>query len=443
MGASGPAQRPAEGECVMKWVIGLAAALGMAAIGGASSAQEAGPPAAAPAAAAPAHATPRPPRRGPPQSPPLGDGPWDIMTAKGPVHVTVVTKGLDHPWALAFLPDHHTMLVTEREGRLRVIRDGVLDPDPVAGLPDLLPGGLGGLMDIALHPNFARNHLVYLTYTKPGPQVRSNSTVAVWRARWDGKQLVDGKDIWVADAWYGQPPLPKRCCGQGPATGSFGSRLAFDAKGYLYVTSGDRNYGEKVQDLDNDFGKIVRLKDDGSIPHDNPFYGRRDVDGAIWTLGHRNPEGLFYDKTTGILWESEFGPRGGDEINVIKKGHNYGWIDVTQGKHYNNEPAKGVKNVKGMTDPVIAFIPDSINPGNLVVYHGSKFPAWKGDIIMGTMTRSVWRAVPHGMTAPTDQERMLTDLHQRIRDTRVGPDGDIYLLTDETGGALLRIEPGK
>jgi len=429
----------------MKWVIGLAAALGAAAIGGASSAQEAGPPAAAltAAAAAAAPAAPRPPRRGPPQSPPLGDGPWDIMTEKGPVHVVVVTKGLDHPWALAFLPDHHTMLVTEREGRLRVIRDGVLDPDPVAGLPDLLPGGLGGLMDIALHPNFARNHLVYLTYTKRQPGGGGNSTVAVWRARWDGKALVDGKDIWVADAWYGQPPLPKRCCGQGPASGSYGSRLAFDAKGYLYVTSGDRNYGEKVQDLDNDFGKIVRLKDDGSIPHDNPFYGRHDADGAIWTLGHRNPEGLFYDKTTGILWESEFGPRGGDEINIIKKGRNYGWIDVTQGKHYNNEPAKGVKNVPGMTDPVIAFIPDSINPGNLVVYHGSKFPGWKGDIIMGTMTRSVWRAAPHGMATPTDQERMLTELHQRIRDTRIGPDGDIYLLTDETGGALLRIEPGK
>jgi glucose/arabinose dehydrogenase len=358
------------------------------------------------------------------------------------VHVSVVAKGLDHPWAIAFLPDG-TRLVTERAGRLRVIRDGVLDPEPVAGLPDILPGGIGGLMDIALHPKFAKNHLVYLTYTKPGPQVRSNSTVAVWRARWDGKALVDGKDIFVADAWYGQAPLPKRCCGQGPATGSYGSRLAFDAKGYLYVTSGDRNYGEKVQDPNNEFGKILRLKDDGGVPRDNPFVGKKGHDEKIWTTGHRNPLGLYFDAKTGILWESEFGPHGGDEINVIKKGANYGWIDVTQGKHYNNEPSKGVKDVPGMTDPVIAFIPESINPGNLVVYHGSKFPAWKGDIIMGTMTRSVWRATPDGKGGVTGQERMLTDLHQRIRDTRIGPDGDIYLLTDETDGAVLKLEPGK
>ena len=422
----------------MKWAIGLAAFVGVAAMGAAALAQEAGPPAAAPAAAPPPAA-----RRGPPQSPKLGDGPWDLKTEKQAVHVSVVTKGLDHPWGIAFLPGEKTMLVTERAGRLRVIRDGVLEPEPVAGLPDILPGGIGGLMDIALHPNFTKNHLVYLTYTKPGPQERANSTVAVWRARWDGKALVDGKDIFVADAWYGAAPLPKRCCGQGPATGSYGSRLAFDRQGYLYVTSGDRNYGEKVQDPNNEFGKILRLTDDGGIPKDNPFVSRKGYDAKIWTTGHRNPLGLFYDKQTGILWESEFGPHGGDEINIIKRGQNYGWIDVTQGKHYNNEPAKGVKGVKGMTDPVIAFIPESINPGNLIVYHGTRFPGWKGDIIMGDMTRTVWRATPDGKGGVKGEERMLGDLHQRIRDTRLGPDGNIYLLTDETDGAVLKLEPGK
>ena len=429
----------------MKWAIGCAAFLGLAAIGGVSSAQQAAPPgppgATPPGAPAAAPAAPAA-RRGPPQSPALGDGPWDIKTDKQPVHVVLVTKGLDHPWGMAFLPDG-AMLVTERDGRLRIVRNGVLDPAPVAGLPELLTGGLGGLMDIALHPDFKKNHWVYLTYTKPGPVVRSNSTVAVWRARWDGHALVDGKDIFVADAWYGQAPLPKRCCGQGPATGSFGSRLAFDRQGYLYVTSGDRNYGEKVQDPNNEFGKILRLKDDGSIPRDNPWVGKRGYDAKVWTTGHRNPLGLFYDRQTGILWESEFGPHGGDEVNIIKKGRNYGWIDVTQGKHYNNEPAKGVKGVKGMTDPVIAFIPESINPGNLVVYHGSKLPGWNGDIIMGTMTRSVWRATPDGKGGVKGEERMLTDLHQRIRDTREGPDGYVYLLTDETNGAVLRLEPGK
>ena len=426
----------------MKWLTGLAALLCLAAIGGVASAQtppaqQAGSPNSTPAPAAPP-AVPR----GPPQSPPLGDGPWDIATDKAPVHVVVVAKGLDHPWGLAFLPDG-AMLVTERPGRLRVIRNGVLDPNPVAGLPDILPGGLGGLMDIALHPKFAKNHLVYFTYTKPGAQVREQSTVAVARGRWDGVALRDVKDVFVADAWYGAKPWPKRCCGQGPATGSYGSRLAFDRKGFLFFTSGDRNYGEKVQDPSNDFGKIMRLHDDGSIPKDNPFVGKPGYKPEIWTTGHRNPLGLFYDAQTGILWESEFGPHGGDEINIIEKGHNYGWIDVTQGKHYNNEPAKGVTNVPGMTDPVIAFLPDSINPGNLIVYHGDRFPAWKGDIVMGTMTRSVWRATPDGKGGVAGQERMLTDLKQRIRDTRQGPDGLIYLLTDETDGAVLRIEPGK
>jgi glucose/arabinose dehydrogenase len=396
---------------------------------------------AGPALAQDKPATPAPAARGPFQSPPLGQGPWDLKTETGPVHVSVVARGLDHPWGLAFLPDG-AMLVTERVGRLRVIRDGRLDPRPVAGLPDLMPTGLGGLMDVALDPHFASNHLVYLTYTKPAPE-RRNSTVAVWRARWDGGELKDGHDIFVADAWYGAGPLPKRCCGQGPSFGSYGSRLAFDKAGYLYVTLGDRNYGEMVQDPSNDFGKIVRLYPNGGVPKDNPWVGQAGHRPEVWTTGHRNPLGLFYDRKTGKLWESEFGPHGGDEINLIEKGRNYGWIDVTQGKHYNNEPAKGVKDVPGMTDPVIAFIPESINPGNLVVYHGSRFPAWKGNILMGTMTRSLWRGTLDGKDHVVGQERMLTELGQRLRDTRVGPDGDLYLLTDETDGAVLKVEPGK
>ena len=434
----------------MKW-LGSLLVFVLAACGGAMLAQaqaQTPAPASAPGGAPPAAQTvpalPAAPAatRGPPQSPPLGEGPWDIATEKGTVRVVVVAKGLDHPWGLAFLPDG-SMLVTERPGRLRVIRNGVLDPAPVAGLPDILPGGIGGLMDIALHPKFAKNHLIYMSYTKPGAEVRAQSTVAVMRARWDGgPALSDVKDIFVADAWYGAPPLPKRCCGQGPATGSYGSRLAFDRKGFLYVTSGDRNYGEKVQDPSNDFGKILRLRDDGSVPPDNPFVGKSGYKPEIWTTGHRNPLGLVIHPVTGALWESEFGPRGGDEVNLIEKGKNYGWIDVTQGQHYNNEPAKGVKDVPGMTDPVLMWAP-SINPGNLAFYYGDKFPAWKGDLLMATMTRSVLRATFDAQGKPTGQERMLTDLKQRLRDLRVGPDGLIYLLTDETGGAVLRIEPAK
>jgi len=389
-------------------------------------------------------AKPTPPRQlAFPPTAPLGDGPWDFTTEKEKLHVSVVTMGLDHPWALAFLPDGN-MLVTERPGRLRVIRNGVLDPTPIAGVPAVWPEGIGGLFDIALHPKFKKNHFIYLAYAKPGPQIPEQTTLAVARARWDGgPTLTDVKDIFVADAWYGALPLPKRCCGQGPASGSHGGRLAFDRKGFLYVTSGDRNYGEKVQDPSNDYGKIVRLHDDGSTPKDNPYVGKPGYRPEIWTTGHRNPLGLTIHPKTGELWSSEFGPRGGDEVNLIQKGKNYGWIDVTQGKHYNNEPTKkGDKGVPGMEDPVLAFVP-SINPGNLLFYYGKKFPQWQGDLLMATMTRTLFRASFDAKGRPVHEERMLGDLKQRFRDVRLGPDGKLYLLTDETAGALLRIEPGK
>lgn len=392
--------------------------------------------AAPPAAAAPA----RPPSRPPVTL--LGDGPWDLATERQKIHVSVLTKGLDHPWAIAFVPGGD-MLVTERDGRLRVIRKGVLDPAPITGLPDILRGGLGGLMDIALHPNFARNRLIYMSYSKPGATVRDQSTLAVMRARWDGgSTLTDARDIFVADAWYGAAPLPARCCGQGPASGSYGSRIAFDRKGYLFITSGDRNYGERVQDPSNHFGKILRLNDDGSVPKDNPFVGKPGYKPEIWSTGHRNPLGLFFHPKTGALWETEFGPRGGDELNRIERGKNYGWIDVTQGAHYNGEPAKGVKGVPGMEDPVLTWAP-SINPGNLVFYTGNRFPGWKGDMLMPNMSRSLLRVTFDGKGNPVGQERMLTDLKQRLRDIRIGPDGNLYVLTDETAGAVLRIEPGK
>lgn len=400
----------------------------------AQMAPQAAPPAPPAATSPPPPASTRPPVTA------LGDGPWDITTERGPVHVSVVTKGLDHPWSLAFLPDG-TILVTERPGRLRVIRNGMLDPTPISGVPPVLATGLGGLMDIVLHPKFARNHLLYLAYAKPGAEARDQSTLAVARARWDGSgSLRDVQDIFVADAWYGAAPLPKRCCGQGPSSGSYGGRLAFDRKGFLYVTSGDRNYGERVQDPSNHFGKILRLRDDGGIPKDNPFVGVAGYKPEIYSTGHRNPLGLAIHPVTGALWESEFGPRGGDEVNLIQRGRNYGWIDVTQGAHYNGEPAKGVKGVAGMEDPVLTWAP-SINPGNLLFYTGKKFPGWKGDLLMATMSRSVLRVSFDAHGVPTGQERMLTDLKQRFRDIRIGPDGAIYILTDEAKGALLRIDP--
>lgn len=422
----------------MTFRIALAAGAALASLAAPLAAQNA--PAPQPAQARPA---------GPPPVPALGDGPWDVQTQEAKLHVEVVTKGLERPWGMAFLPDGG-ILVTERPGRLRVIRDGVLDPAPIEGLPTIYNPGIAGLTDIVLDPDFASNRLIYLAYSKPAPDtpegtspMQTDATLAVMRAKWDGgPRLTEVEDIFVADAWYGKPPLPPKCCGQGPASGSFGGRLAIGPDGKLYVTSGDRNFGEKVQDPSNHFGKILRLELDGSAPADNPFVGREGYKPEIWTIGHRNPLGLVFDAPTGRLWETEFGPRGGDEVNLITKGANYGWIDVTQGHHYNNEPAKGIREVAGMTDPVWAFGPSG-NPGNIAVYHGSAFPAWEGNLLVANMSRppSLVRMVlsPDGHVVA--QEAMLEDLGQRLRDVRVGPDGAIYLLTDENAGALLKVTP--
>jgi aldose sugar dehydrogenase len=370
----------------------------------------------------------------------LGEGPWDFMTEQQRIHVSVVTKGLDHPWGMAFLPNGD-MLVTERPGRLRVVRNGKLDPTPIAGLPAIRAVTLGGLLDIALHPNFAQNHWIYFTYSKPGTDDPAHAVLAVGRAKYDGgDSLSDVKDIFIPDAYWGGQGSPRGCCGQGPSDGSYGSRLLFDKEGMLLVTSGDRNYGEKAQDPSSDIGKILRIRDDGTIPPDNPFVGKAGYKPEIYTIGNRNPLGLTMNSATGEIWESEFGPRGGDEVNRIKAGGNYGWIKVTHGEHYNGDPSE--KSAAGMEEPVLHWEP-SINPGNLVIYNGDKFPAWKGNLLMGVMGRFFLRVTFDAQGNPVAQERMLADLKQRIRDTRIGPDGFIYLLTDETFGAMLKIEPAQ
>jgi glucose/arabinose dehydrogenase len=354
----------------------------------------------------------------------------------------VVADGLDHPWGMAFLPDGD-MLVTERPGRLRVIRDGVLDPMPVGPLPEIRTAVLGGLMDIALHPDFEENRMIYFTYSRPGTSEASRATTAVARARWEGgSELTGVEDIFVADAWFGGRGAARRCCGQGPADGSYGSRIVFDDEGVLYVTIGDRNYGEMSQNTYTHLGKILRIADDGAIPPDNPFVGMAAYLPEIYTLGHRNPLGLTIDTATGALWSTEFGPRGGDELNRIEAGNNYGWILVTEGEHYNGETASlGKNSVQGMTDPVAFWVP-SINPGNLTIYHGTAFPAWEGQALMAAMSRSLVRiAFDEDGNATGEQERMLTELGQRFRDVRTGPDGRVYLLTDETQGAVLRLDP--
>lgn len=413
----------------------------LAASGGSVAAQNAPPP----APAAPQQQTPRSPFQGEP----LGEGPWDVQTADAKLHVEVFAKGLDHPWGLAFLPDG-AMLVTERPGRLRIIRDGVLDPKPIEGLPTMISAGIAGLTDIVLDPDFATNRTLYLSYSKSHPDAgdkptpQANSALAVLRAKWDGGyRLTEVEDIFVAEPWYGAPPIPTRCCGQGPAFGSYGGRMAINKEGFLFVTSGDRNYGELVQDPGNHIGKVLRLNRDGSAPKDNPFTSVQGWEPQIWSTGHRNPTGLTIDPQTGTMWETEFGPRGGDEVNRIERGANYGWPDVTQGYHYNAEPpAKGVRGVEGMTDAIWAFGPPSHNPGNIAVYRGSAFPGWDGNLLIAMMNRTLVRMelAPDGHVVA--QEAMLANLGQRLRDVRVAPDGAVYVLTDETEGAILKITPG-
>lgn len=451
----------------MKAWKGLLAGAALVGLAGAAIAQNAQPaPAQAPAAQRPAGqgAGPGAPAGGgqpapgaagqgaggPPRPPAFGDGPWTVQASDVRLNVEVVTKGLDHPWGMAFLPNGD-LLVTERPGRLRVVRGGVLDPKPIEGLPAMYVTGIAGFTDIVLDPNFASNRLIYLSYSKAAPDTpagtpvaEQNATLVVARAKWDGGQrITDLKEIFVADAWYGKPPLPTRCCGQGPASGSFGGRLAIDGTGKLIIASGDRNYGEKVQDPSNHFGKNLRINLDGTVPNDNPFVGRAGYKPEIWSIGHRNQLGLYYDAPTGRLWESEFGPRGGDEINVITKGANYGWIDVTQGMHYDGKTgAKGTRGVAGFVDPVWAF-PPSGNPGNLAIYRGAMFPTWTGDLLLATMSRPP--ALIRAKIGPNGQivamERLLENLNQRLRDVRVAPDGAIYVLTDETAGAILKITP--
>jgi len=373
--------------------------------------------------------------------------------------VTLITKGLDHPWGMAFLPNGD-MLVTERSARLRVIRKGVLDPTPIGGLPQIRVGGLGGLLDITLHPNFAQNRLIYLAYSKPGDSEPADSALAVYRAKWDGgAALTEGKDIFVTEPHFGaRGTSPQNCCGQGPSdNNSDGSRLAFDKAGFLYVTSGDRNHGEWAQDTTKDIGKILRLKDDGTIPTDNPFVGKEGYRPEIYSIGHRNPLGLTIDPVTGEIWSTEFGPRGGDELNRIQAGKNYGWMDVTNGTHYDGSLGRlGKNNVMGFEDPVAFWVPTcarpcSFNPGNVAVYYGDKFPAWKGNLLVGSMgswwndTNFILRVILDSKGSVGGQIKIMTGLNQRVRDVRVGSDGFIYVLTDvaSPNGAVLRLEPGK
>src|SRR5262245_39947164 len=382
--------------------------------------------------------------RGPAPVDTLGAGPWDLAAGRGTrIHVSVVTKGLDHPWGIAFLPDGG-MLVTERPGRLRQIKNGVLDPTPIGPMPEMLATGLGGLLDVSLHPRFAQNRLIYLTYSKPGPKGPGDATTAVLRAKWDGgSTLTEVKDILVADAYHGGPGSPQ---GLGPASGSYGSRLAWDRAGFLYVSLGDRNYPPASQDPASHIGKILRIRDDGTVPADNPFVSRPGYKPEIYSLGHRNPLGLAFHPVTGELWSTEEGPQGGDELNRIEMGKNYGWPRTSLGRNYDGTKVGEGFSAPGIEDPVVFWVP-AIAISGLSFYDGDKFPAWKGNALVGAMRNNtgqhIQRVQFNAKGEPTGREIFLSELKQRIREVKPGPDGNIYAITDETFGAVLKIEPGQ
>jgi glucose/arabinose dehydrogenase len=339
------------------------------------------------------------------------------------VRVVTMTDALVEPWALVFLPNGD-ILITERAGRLRLVHDGRLASAHIGGIPPVDTRTQDGLMDLALHPRFAQNQMLYFTYSKPGER---GDTTALASARFAGATLTEVRDLFVADAWS-------------TAGGNSGSRIAFGPDGTIYMTVGERHEQTPAQDLHTHKGKILRLNDDGTIPPNNPFVGRTDARPEIFAYGVRNPQGLFVDPSTGTIWEHEHGPRGGDELNVIARGHNYGWPAITYGINYNGTTISKYTARDGMDQPVVHWTP-SISPSGLTVYSGDRFPAWRGNLFLGALSGLDLRRLELQNGRVTHQEvlQLLARGPRRTRDVRQGPDGLLYVLTD--AGALLRLEP--
>ena len=356
--------------------------------------------------------------------PPMPAKPVEYPTAEGmKIKVSVVTRGIEHPWSIAFV-SNDVWLVTQTHGGLRVVRNGVLDPAPVQGVPEVKPARRSGLLEVTLHPKFAENGYVYLTYHKPLPN--DKGALALARGKWDGKRLVDTRDLFVTQ----------------PDSGTI-SRLVFGRDGKLYMSTA----GGDAQDPATHAGKILRLNDDGTVPKDNPFVGKPGYLPEIYTLGHRSPLGLAVHPVTGEIWECEDGPNGGDELNILVPGGNYGWPLVSLGRTYQGPWHSQKFQREGFIDPVVYWTP-AIAISGLAFYTGDRLPKWKGDVFVGGLrygeiigTGQIQRILFNQKMEELRREALLTDWRHRMRDVRQGPDGLLYVLVDDDDGAILRIEP--
>ncbi len=346
-----------------------------------------------------------------------------IRSEEHTFRVATVVQGLERPWSLAFLPDGR-MLITEKAGALRVVKDGKLEPKPIAGLPPVTVHGQGGLQDVALHPQFAQNQLVYLAYAARGDDGVGTELA---RGRLAGDRLENVQVL------FRQSP-------KGSSGNHFGGRIVFDRQGYLYLTLGDRGQMPRAQRPDDHAGSVIRLHDDGRVPADNPFAGRNGWKPEKFTLGNRNMQGAALHPKTGELWAHEHGPQGGDEVNVIRAGRNYGWPVITYGVNYGIGTRIGEGSRKaGMEQPLHYWVP-SIAPSGMAFYAGDKFPKWQGDLFVGALRDQMLVRLRFDGEKMVKEERLLKGVVGRVRDVRAGPDGLIYLL-DESAGALLRLEP--
>jgi glucose/arabinose dehydrogenase len=352
------------------------------------------------------------------------DGVEQVESEQASFAVELLTDGLEYPWGMAFLPDGR-ILVTERPGRLRLIdADFTLDPQPLTGVPTAFARGQGGLLDVVIDPDFEANQLVYLSYAYLGD---GGAATAVARGRLGDGGLEATEVIFESNALAG-------------GGRHFGSRLAFDDTGHLFVTHGDRGDRHRAQDLGDHAGSLLRLGADGSVPADNPFVGQAEALPEIYSYGHRNPQGMAVNPETGAVWLHEHGPRGGDEINIIEAGANYGWPVVSQGREYASGLPVGANEAAGMTDAIHIWDP-SIAPSGMAFYSGDAFPAWQGDLLIGALAGRLLVRLELDGDRVVHEERLLEGALGRIRDVRVGLDEMVYLLTDAGNGGIYRLSP--